>query len=208
LSPKDHLFPTLPNRHFQFRPSIVSVDTAPLSGEGSYHTAALASGLLLSTEPLSTRTPCSQSLASAIMVDSRLGLSGRSGGSLARSSLHLAQVTLYRSIVLCCHCEGLPSKLVPQLIFDRFMLVQLPYEDIILGRSGQRHDSIVEKRSLRCSTDQRDTPNIDIVDRPPQVHGIALHNLPKGIQVHHDKIHRFDPVLAKIFFLYWVFPVT
>src|SRR2546426_2995171 len=187
---------------------MISVCTTRLSGADSSHTAALAAGPLLSTEPLSTRTPCSQSLASAIMVDSRLGLSGRSGGSLARSSLHLAQVTLYRSIVLCCHCEGLPSKLVPQLIFDRFMLVQLPYEDIILGRSGQRHDPIVKKRSLRCSTDQRDTSNIDIVNRPTQIHLIALHNLAKRVQVHHDKIHRFNPVLAKIFFLSWVFRVT
>src|SRR5207253_2109440 len=153
---------------------MISVCTKRLSDAGWSHTAAPASGLPPSTEPLSTRTPSPRSLTSAIMVDSHLEQYGRSDGSLARSSLHLAQITLYRSIVLCCHREGLTSKLAPQLIFDRFMFVQLPYQDIILGRSSQRHDSIVEKRSLRRSTDQSDASNIDIVDRLPQVHRVAF----------------------------------
>src|SRR2546425_8120492 len=132
---------------------MISVCTTRLSGAGLSRTAALASGFLLSIGPLSTRTPCPRSSASMIMVDSRLGLSGRSDGSLARSSLHLAQVTLYRSIVLRCHCEGLPSKLASQLISDRFMFVQLPYQDIILGRSGQRHDPIIQKGTFRRCAD-------------------------------------------------------
>src|SRR5439155_16370146 len=96
------------------------------------------------------------------MVDPHPGLSGRSDGSPARSSLHLAQVTLDCRVILCRQCESFPSKLMPQLIFDFLVLVQLSYEYIILGGSGQRHDSIAQEGGFRCSTDQRDPSNIDI----------------------------------------------
>src|SRR3989442_4175710 len=115
---------------------MISVCTKRLSDAGWSHTAPPESDLPPSTDSLSTRTPSPRSLTSAIMVDSHLEQYGRSDGSLARSSLHLAQITLYRSIALCCHREGLTSKLAPQLIFDRFMFVQLTYQDIILGSTG------------------------------------------------------------------------
>src|SRR6266702_4621451 len=113
------------------------------------------------------------------MADPRPGLSGRSDGSPARSSLHLAQVTLDCRVILCRQCESFPSKLMPQLIFDFLVLVQLSYEYIILGGSGQRHDSIVQEGGFRWSTDQRDPSNIDIVHGSPQVHRVALDNLSK-----------------------------
>src|SRR6267143_266522 len=86
---------------------MTSAYTTRPSGVDSYHTADPAFGLLLSTGPLNTRTPCPLSLASVIVVDPRPGLSGRSGGFLAGSILHLAKVILYCRVILCCHCAGL-----------------------------------------------------------------------------------------------------
>src|SRR5438105_14063546 len=103
------------------------------------------------------------------MVDPRPVLSGRSGGSPARSLLHLAEVTLDCCIVICRHCESLPSKLMPQITFELLMFVQLSYQDIILGRSCQGHDSIGQKRALCCSTGQVYSSNVDLATCSLQV---------------------------------------
>src|SRR5712692_8378786 len=103
------------------------------------------------------------------MVDPRRGLSGISGGSPDRSSLHLAQVTLYCCIILCRNSERLSRKLAPQLIWDRLTLVQSPDQHVVLRGFCQRRDSVVQERALRCSTDQGYAPNIDIVNRSSQI---------------------------------------
>src|SRR5256885_2734071 len=111
------------------------------------------------------------------MEDPRPWLSGRSGGSPARSSLHLAQVPPDCPIILCRQRESLASKLMPQLILDFLVFVQLSNQDIILGRSGYGYDSIVEESAFRRSTDQGDASNIDIVHCSPQVRRVVLDDL-------------------------------
>src|SRR5260370_11880996 len=134
-----------------------------------------------------------------MVADPLLEHPGISDGSPDRSILHLAQISLYRSIILRRHSEGLSRKLPPQLIWDRLMLVQSSDQHVVLRGSCQRRDSVVQERALRCSTDQGYASNIDIVDRPSQIRRIVLHNLPKRIQVYNDIIYWLDGVLLQLF---------
>ena len=134
--------------------------------------------------------------------------SGISGESPVCSILHLAQVTLDRCIVLRRQGERVFRELASQLIRDRLMLIQFPDQHIVLGRSGQRRDPIVQEHALRRSTDQSNASNIDIVDRPSQIPRVALHDLPKRIQVYNDKIYWLDRVLLQILQLHWIVPVA
>src|SRR5260370_35058157 len=112
-----------------------------------------------------------------MVADPLLEQSGISDGSPDRSILHLAQITLYRCIILRRHSERLSRKLPPQLIWDRLMFVQSSDQHVVLRGSCQRRDSVVQEGALRCTTDHGYASNIDIVDRPSTILSIVVHTL-------------------------------